>query len=43
MSYNIVPNILVDGFMFPNKSLSNLEITDGAKKLSIFCFRRVFL
>ena len=37
MSYNEIPNILVD------KPLSNLEIIDATKKLSLYGLRRVFL
>ena len=43
MSFNIIPNILVDSVMLPNKPLSNLEIIDAAKKLSLDEFRGVFL
>ena len=39
----MIPNILVDGVALPNKPLSNLEIIDAAKKLSLFEFRGVFL
>ena len=35
MSYNEIPNILVDSVALSNKSFSNLEITDAAKKLSL--------
>ena len=35
MSYNEIPNILVDSVVLPNKSLSNLEIIHAAKKPSI--------
>ena len=42
MSYNEIPNILVDSVVLPNKPLSNLEITDAAKKLSQCGFRGVF-
>ena len=31
MSYNEIPNILVDSVVLPNKSVSNLEIIDAAK------------
>ena len=31
MSYNEIPNILVDSVVLPNKPLSNLEIIDAAK------------
>ena len=37
------PNILVDSVVLPNKPLSNLEIIDAAKKLSLNGFRGVFL
>ena len=43
MSYNEIPNILVDSISLPNKPLSNLEIIDAAKKLSLYRFREVFL
>ena len=43
MSYNEIPNILVDSVVLPNKPLSNLEIIDAAKKLSQYGFRGVFL
>ena len=43
MSYNEIPNILVDSVTSPNKLLSNLEIIDAAKKLSLYGFRGVFL
>ena len=43
MSYNEIRNILVDSVSFPNKSLSNLEIIDAAKRLSLYGFREVFL
>ena len=43
MSYNEIPNILVDNVALPNKPLSNLEIIDAAKKLSLYEFRGVFL
>ena len=43
MSYNEIPNILVDSVTLPNKPLSNLEIIDAAKKLSLYGFRGVFL
>ena len=32
MSYNEIPNLLVDSVVLPNKPLSNLEIIDVAKK-----------
>ena len=43
MSFNIIPNILVDNVVLPNKPLSDLEIIDAAKKLSLDGFRGVFL
>ena len=43
MSYNEIPNILVDSVVLPNKPLSNLEIIDAAKKLSLYGFRGVYL
>ena len=43
MSYNEIPNILVDSVVLPNKPLSNLAIIDAAKKLSLCGFRGVFL
>ena len=43
MSYNEIPNILVDSVVLPNKSLSNIEIIDAAKRLSLYGFREVFL
>ena len=36
MSYNKIPNILVDSVVLPNKSLSNLAIIDAAKNLSLY-------
>ena len=39
----MIPNILVDSVVLPNKPLSNLEIIDAAKKLSLDGFRGVFL
>ena len=42
MSYNEIPTILVDSVVLPNKLLSNLEISDAAKKLSLYGFRGVF-
>ena len=38
----MIPNILVDSVVSPNKPLSNLEINDAAKKLSMDGFRGVF-
>ena len=43
MSYNDIPNILVDSVVLQNKPLSNLEVIDAAKKLSLYEFRGVFL
>ena len=43
MSYNEIPNILVDIISLPNKPLSNLEIIDAARKLSLYGFRGIFL
>ena len=43
MSVNEIPNILVDIVVLPNKPLSNLEIIDAAKTLSLYGFRGVFL
>ena len=43
MNYTVIPNILVDSVVLPNKPLSNLDIIDAAKKLSLYGFRRVFL
>ena len=43
MSVNMIPNILVDSVILPNKPLSNLEIFDAVKKLSLDGFRGVFL
>ena len=42
MSYNEIPNILVDSVTLPNKPLFNLEIIDAAKRLSLNGFRGVF-
>ena len=35
MSYNEIPNILVDSVFLPNKPLLNLELIGAAKKLSL--------
>ena len=43
MSYNEIHNILVDSVALRNKPLSNLEIIDAAKRLSVNGFRGVFL
>ena len=39
----MIPNILVDSVVLPNKPLSNLEIIDAANNLSLDGFRGVFL
>ena len=39
----MIANILVDNVVLPNKPLSNLEIIDADKKLSLDGFRGVFL
>ena len=39
----MIPNILVYSVVLPNKPLSDLEIIDAAKKLSLDGFRCVFL
>ena len=43
MSYNEIPNILVDSVTLPNKPLSNLKIIDTTKRLSVNGFRGAFL
>ena len=43
MSYNEIPNILIDSVVLPNKPLSNHKIIDAAIKLSVNGFRGVFL
>ena len=44
MSYNEIPNILVDSVTLPNKPLSKLAIIDAAKRLlSVNGFIGVFL
>ena len=43
MTFNMIPNILVDSVVLPNKPLSNLEIIDAIKKLSLDGFRGGFL
>ena len=43
MSYNEIPNILVDSVTLPSKPLSSLEITDAAKRPSLNGFRVIFL
>ena len=39
----MLPNILIDSVVLPNKSLSNLEIIDAAKILPLSEFIGVFL
>ena len=43
MNYNEIQNILIDSVVLPNKLLSNLAIIDGAKTLTRYEFRGVFL
>ena len=43
MSYNEIPNIIVDSVVLPNKPLSNIEIIVATKKLSLDGFIGVFL
>ena len=43
MSYNELPNILVDSVTLSNKPLSNLEIIDAGETLSVDGFRGEFL
>ena len=43
MTYNEIPNILVDSVVLPNKPLPNLKIIDAAKRLSVNGFRGVIL
>ena len=43
MSFYEIPNILFDSVVLANKPLSNLEIIDAVKKLSLDGFRGVFL
>ena len=43
MTYNELPNILVDSVTLSNKRLSNLEIFDASKRLSANRFRGLFL
>ena len=43
MSYNEIPNISVDSVTLPNKPLSDLEIIDSAKRLSLNGFKGVFV
>ena len=42
MSNNEKPKILVDSVVLPEKPLSNLEIIDAAKKLTLCEFKEVF-
>ena len=42
MSYNEIPNILVDSVSLSNKPISNHEIIDAAKRLPLYGFRGVF-
>ena len=42
MSYNEIPNILVDSVVLPNKSLSNLEIIDAAKTITVWILEECF-
>ena len=43
MSLNMIPNILVDSVVLPNKPLAKIEIIVADKKLSLDGFRGVFL
>ena len=43
MSYNEIPNILIDTVVLQNEPLSYLEIIDATEKLSLYGFRGVFL
>ena len=43
MSYNEIPNIVVDSVSILNKPNSNLEIIDADKKLSLYGVRGAFL
>ena len=38
MNYNEISNIVVDSIVLPNEPLSNLEIIDAAKTLSLYRF-----
>ena len=38
MSYNEIPNMLFDSVSLPYQPLSNLEIIDAAKTLSLYGF-----
>ena len=42
MSYNEMPNIIVEGVTLTNKPLTSLEIIHAAKRLSLYGFRGVF-
>ena len=42
MSYNEIPNILIDSVVLPNKPLSNLAIIVAAKRLPLYGFKGVF-
>ena len=42
MSYNEIPNILVDSVVLPNKPIPSLDIIDATKRLSLYGFRGVF-
>ena len=39
----MIPNILVDSVVLPNKPLSNLKIIDAVTKLSLDGFRGILL
>ena len=39
----MIPNILVDSVVLPNKPLSNIDIIDAAKNLPLHEFRGVFM
>ena len=43
MSNNKTPNILVDSVVLPNKPLSNHDVIDATKKLSLYGFTGLFL
>ena len=43
MSYNEIPNNLVDSVVLSNEPLSNLEKIPAAKKISLYEFRGVSL
>ena len=42
MSYATVKNINVEGLVLPNRSLTNFELLDAAKKLNIPNFKGMF-